>query len=478
MKEKINWDIVIGLEVHVQLNTLTKLFCKCKNEALGQPNSKCCPICIGLPGTLPVPNKLAIEKSISFGIAAKSKINNKIQFARKNYFYPDLPKGYQTSQFSLPICEKGKIKYFHNQKLKEINLIQAHIEEDAGKLIHAKNNNFTYIDLNRCGSPLLEIVSEPEIKSASEAKSYLTYLRKLIKSLNIADCDMEKGQFRCDANISLRKNKNESLGTRTEIKNINSFRHVEKAINHEINRQKEILQKGDKIKQCTIQYHDKSNTINIIRSKENTEDYRYFPCPDLPPVLICKNDVLKIKSSQEEAIIEKILRFQNDYKLSFVDANRICNSHDMANFYEAIVSKISNPNEAKNLILGEISSILKSKNIKIDELPISLNYIQKSYKLKSSGKISSINFKKLLQLLANSNKKIDEIIEENNLISKEKISLDEIFKKIKKNYKIELQRYLDGENRLKGFLIGQFMRITKGKTDPKEIAKYIENIKK
>ena len=477
MTKNLKWNVVIGLEVHVQLNTKTKLFCGCRNDSLGKPNSRCCPVCIGLPGALPVPNKSAIEKSALFGIAVNSKINSKIQFARKNYFYPDLPKGYQTSQFSLPISEFGKFHFFHNEKLKSIRLTRAHLEEDAGKLIHSVQDNATHIDLNRCGTPLLEIVSEPDLRSAGEARMYLNQLKQLIKYLGISNCDMEKGQLRCDCNVSIRKNESDKFGTRTEIKNVNSFKFVEKAIKHEIKRQINLIKNGKKVQQCTLQYDDKLDSISVVRLKEDAQDYRYFPCPDLPPVLLSDKKLKEIKSGCPEIPTDKQLRFQNNYKLSFTDSNRICQSLEIANYFEELSKKIKNPKEAKNLLLGEISKILKLKNIAINDIPISIEQFSDLYKLKTEGKISSINYKKAIIFLSESKDSLIKILKENNLLIEQDNSLMDKVIEIANKHTNELERYRNGEEKLKGFFMGQIMRETQGKSNPQEILKLIENLK-
>ena len=469
--------MVIGLEVHVQLNTKSKLFCGCSNESLGKPNSRCCPICIGLPGSLPLPNKSAIEKSALFGIAVNSKINKSVQFSRKNYFYPDLPKGYQTSQFSLPICEGGEIKYLHDNIEKTVQLTRAHLEEDAGKLIHSVQDSATHIDLNRCGTPLLEIVSEPDLRSASEAKAYLTQLKQQIQYLEISNCDMEKGQLRCDANVSIRKSDSDEFGTRAEIKNVNSFKFVEKAINLEINRQIDILENGGKIKQCTLQYDDKADSISVLRLKEDAHDYRYFPCPDLPPVFIDDKIIKKLNDNCPEKPIEKVKRFQKDYKLSLSDSERICQESNFANYFENLIIKIGDVKKSKNILLGDISKLLKDKNISINELPISIDDISTLLNFQNNGSLSVSNFKKAFILKAESNDPLSTILEKNNLLNDDTHSLADIVIEVADANPSELLRYQSGEEKLKGFFMGQIMRKTQGKANPAELVKLIEALK-
>jgi len=469
--------VVIGLEVHVQLNTKSKLFCGCSNESLGKPNSRCCPICIGLPGSLPLPNKSAIEKSALFGIAVNSKINKSVQFSRKNYFYPDLPKGYQTSQFSLPICEGGEIKYLHDNMEKTVQLTRAHLEEDAGKLIHSVQDSATHIDLNRCGTPLLEIVSEPDLRSASEAKAYLTQLKQQIQYLEISNCDMEKGQLRCDANVSIRKSDSDEFGTRAEIKNVNSFKFVEKAINLEINRQIDILENGGKIKQCTLQYDDKADSISVLRLKEDAHDYRYFPCPDLPPVFIDDKIIKKLNDNCPEKPIEKVKRFQKDYKLSLSDSERICQESNFANYFENLIIKIGDVKKSKNILLGDISKLLKDKNISINELPISIDDISTLLNFQNNGSLSVSNFKKAFILKAESNNPLSTILEKNNLLNDDTHSLADIVIEVADANPSELLRYQSGEEKLKGFFMGQIMRKTQGKANPAELVKLIEALK-
>ena len=468
---------MIGLEVHVQLNTKSKLFCGCSNESLGKPNSRCCPVCIGLPGSLPLPNKSAIEKSALFGIAVNSKINTHVQFSRKNYFYPDLPKGYQTSQFSLPICEGGEIRYIHDNAEKTVQLTRAHLEEDAGKLIHSIQDSATHIDLNRCGSPLLEIVSEPDLRSASEAKAYLTQLKQQIQYLEISNCDMEKGQLRCDANVSIRKSDSDELGTRAEIKNVNSFKFVEKAINLEINRQIDILENGGKINQCTLQYDDKADSISVLRLKEDAHDYRYFPCPDLPPIFIDNKIIEKLNDICPEKPIEKVKRFQKDYKLSLYDSERICQESNFANYFENLIIKIGDVKKSKNILLGDISKLLKDKNISINELPISIDDISKLLNFQINGSLSVSNFKKAFMLKAESNDPLSTILENNNLLNDNTHSLADIVIEVTNANPSELLRYQSGEEKLKGFFMGQIMRKTQGKANPAELVKLIEALK-
>ena len=276
-------------------------------------------------------------------------------------------------------------EYFHDDTIKTVNLTRAHLEEDAGKQIHSVQDNATHIDLNRCGSPLLEIVSEPDLRSATEARAYLNQLKQLIQYLGISNCDMEKGQLRCDANVSIRKSEKDELGTRTEIKNVNSFKFVEKAVNHEIKRQIEIVENGEKVVQCTLQYDDKSDSISVIRLKEDAHDYRYFPCTDLPPVQIEQKTLYSLKSDCLEIPVNRINRFQKEFNLSFLDSERICQQKEFADYFENLSSKIANPKVAKNLLLGEISKLLKDNNISINDFPISIDQISQLNKLKEDG---------------------------------------------------------------------------------------------
>ena len=377
----------------------------------------------------------------------------------------------------MPICQKGEIIFFHKNIEKKINLNRAHLEEDAGKLIHSVKDNATYIDLNRCGSPLLEIVSEPELNSASEARSYLNYLKQLIQYLGISNCNMEKGQLRCDANVSINKFEEQELGTRTEIKNINSFKFVEKAINHEINRQINHIENGGEIHPCTLQYDDKSDSLSVLRSKEKANDYRYFPCPDIPSILIKKKVLNQLINNCPEIPIKKIKRFNIQYNLSLEDSIRICHNTDFANYFETLFKLIGNVKKTKNLLLGDINEILKEKKINISTIEYHNKDIIKLIKLQNSGKLSSINFKVALKKLFNSHFSLIEILNVNDLLNDEAQSLNDILYEVIKLYPAELERFQAGEDKLKGFFMGKIIRKTNGKANPIELNNLIETLK-
>ena len=363
----MSWETVIGLETHVQLSTKTKLFSRASTTFGASPNTNVNLIDCGLPGVLPSVNKEAFYKAIRFGMAIDAQINQTSIFDRKNYFYADLPKGYQITQMDLPIVLGGSIEIFLNEAVKTINITRAHLEEDAGKSIHDEFDGFSAIDLNRAGTPLLEIVSEPEISSAKEAVAYMKAMHQLVTYLDVSDGNMAQGSLRCDANVSIRKKGDEKLGTRTEIKNINSFKFIEKAINFEIKRQIKVLEKGEKVIQETRLYDSSKDETRPMRSKEFANDYRYFPEPDLLPVIISDEEIQKIRSEFPELPKEKETRYQQEFKLSAYDAQIIAFSKSMADFFESAAKKTKNYSLLANWLIGEISAYLNKEQIEIHE---------------------------------------------------------------------------------------------------------------
>lgn len=464
-----NWEVVIGLEVHVQLLTKSKLFSGASTAYGAAPNTQACEIDLGLPGVLPVLNQTAVEMAVKFGLSIGAKINPKSVFARKNYFYPDLPKGYQVSQFDLPIIESGKLEIvLENNETKTIGVTRAHLEEDAGKSLHGALANMSGIDLNRAGTPLLEIVSEPELSSAKEAVAYLKTLHALVRYLDICDGNLQEGSFRCDANVSIRR-PGEPLGTRAEIKNINSFRFVEKAINYEILRQRDILENGGKIIQETRLYDADKDETRSMRSKENANDYRYFPDPDLLPVILEKSYIDNIKSTLPELPREKRERFHRDYKLSEYEANLLSYSREIATYYES-AAKLSDPKLSANWILGELSAVLNKQNLDIKDSKISAELLADLINKITDKTISNNLAKKVFEIMWETGHSAEKVIEEHNLKQVTDTSaIVPVIEKILSENADKVAEYKAGKDKLFGFFVGLAMKATQGKANPAQL---------
>ena len=469
-----NWESVIGLEVHVQLSTESKIFSNAPTKFGQEQNSQASLVDLGLPGVLPVLNEKTIEMAIKFGCAISAEISSKAVFARKNYFYPDLPKGYQISQLDDPIVGKGKINIEIDDEEKMIGITRAHLEEDAGKSLHDKFENFSAIDLNRAGTPLLEIVSEPDLRSAKEAVAYLKKIHSIITFLEISDGDMSQGSMRCDANVSIREFGQKELGNRTELKNINSFRFVEKAINHEIARQIEIIENGGSIEQETRLYDANRNETRSMRSKEHANDYRYFPDPDLIPIKISDNKINDIKNSLPELPEQKINRFVKDYKISDYESKNLNSSKELSQFFESVAKKVSSPELAAKWILGDLMAILNRENCSIKNSKISSENMVDLINKIEKGLLSGPGAKKVIELSWSSDESVENLMKNEGLdeIKSEKEIIEIIEKIIKDNSK-QYEQYLNGKEKLFGFFVGQVMKETKGSADPKEVNKLL-----
>jgi aspartyl-tRNA(Asn)/glutamyl-tRNA(Gln) amidotransferase subunit B len=464
------WETVIGLETHVQLSTKTKLFSRASTAFGASPNTNVNLIDCGLPGVLPSVNKEAFYKAIRFGLAIDAKINQTSIFDRKNYFYADLPKGYQITQMDLPIVLGGSIEILLDDSAKTINITRAHLEEDAGKSIHDEYEGFSAIDLNRAGTPLLEIVSEPEISSAKEAVAYMKAMHQLVTYLDVSDGNMAQGSLRCDANVSIRKKGDTELGTRTEIKNINSFKFIEKAINFEIKRQIKILENGEKVTQETRLYDSSKDETRPMRSKEFANDYRYFPEPDLLPVIISDQEIQKIRDEFPELPKEKEARYQGELGLSEYDSQIISSSKSMADFFDAAAKKTKNYSLLSNWLIGEISAYLNKEQIDIhastltaDKVAMLINRIDDQT---ISGKIG----KSIFEEMCVSGSTPDEIIESKGLkqISDDG-AIEEIIMTVINENPSQVEAYLSGKDKLFGFFVGQVMKLTEGKANPKAV---------
>ena len=469
-----NWESVIGLEVHVQLSTESKIFSNAPTKFGQEQNSQASLVDLGLPGVLPVLNEKTIEMAIKFGCAISAEISSKAVFARKNYFYPDLPKGYQISQLDDPIVGRGTINIEIGDEEKMIGITRAHLEEDAGKSLHDKFENFSAIDLNRAGTPLLEIVSEPDLRSAKEAVAYLKKIHSIITFLEISDGDMSQGSMRCDANVSIREFGQKELGNRTELKNINSFRFVEKAINHEIARQIEIIENGGSIEQETRLYDANRNETRSMRSKEHANDYRYFPDPDLIPIKISENKINDIKNSLPELPEQKINRFVKDYKISDYESKNLNSSKELSQFFESVAKKVSSPELAAKWILGDLMAILNRENCSIKNSKISSENMVDLINKIEKGLLSGPGAKKVIELSWSSDESVENLMKNEGLdeIKSEKEIIEIIEKIINDNSK-QYEQYLNGKEKLFGFFVGQVMKETKGSADPKEVNKLL-----
>jgi len=459
------FEPVIGLEVHAQLLTDTKIFCSCKNAYGAPPNSLTCPVCLGMPGTLPVLNRKAVEYAIKMGLATDCSITTFSRFARKNYFYPDLPKGYQISQYDEPLCRNGKIKIQVNGVEKNIGITRIHLEEDAGKSIHGFDN--TLVDFNRCGVALIEIVSEPDLRSPEEAYAYLTKLKQILEYLEICDCNMEEGSLRCDANISLRPIGEEKFGTKTEMKNMNSFRGVERALRFEIERQKAILEKGKNIIQQTMLWDEAKGEARPMRSKEESHDYRYFPEPDLVPLEVDENWKTKISNDLPELPDQKYFRFLNKYNLRHYDAAILTSDKYLAEYFERVNDLINDPQLVSKWIQGEVLRTLSQKNLTPKQIPLAAENLGELLNLIKAGTISANIAKEVFDKMVENNESAKIIVEREKLVQvSDDSELEQIIQTVISENPNEVERYRRGAKNLFAFFMGQVMKKTKGKANP------------
>ena len=467
----MEWECVIGLEVHVQLNTQSKIFSGASTAYGAAPNTQACAVDIGLPGVLPVMNREAALMAARFGVAVGATVHPVSIFARKNYFYPDLPKGYQISQFEIPIVEGGHLDIETPHGSKSIRITRAHLEEDAGKSLHEDFHGFTGIDLNRAGTPLLEIVSEPDLRSPEEAVAYLKKLHTLVKTLKICDGNMQEGSFRCDANVSVRPQGESELGTRTELKNINSFRFVEQAIIFEIDRQIALIEDGGRVTQETRLYDPDKDTTRPMRSKEEAHDYRYFPDPDLPPLTISEADLELIRASMPELPDARFARLVKDYALTADEASQLTQDSDLADFFEWVVKEASG--EARlsiNWVLGELASALKRDGLSIAESPLSPQRLgQVIHRLKDntiSGKIA----KQIFATLWQEDIDVDALIERDGLVQiTDQSAIEAAVNDVITAFPNQADQVRAGEEKVIGFLVGQVMKSTGGKANPQGV---------
>jgi aspartyl-tRNA(Asn)/glutamyl-tRNA(Gln) amidotransferase subunit B len=464
----MKYEAVIGLEVHAHMLTETKIFCACATQFGSEPNTQTCPVCIGMPGVLPVLNRKALEYAIKTGLATNCTVSLFSRFARKNYFYPDLPKGYQISQYELPICEHGHLEIVVDGMVKKIGITRIHMEEDAGKNIHESGGgSYSFVDLNRAGVPLMEIVSEPDIRSPHEAVEYMKKLRTVLRYLGVCDGNMEQGSLRCDANVSLRPLGQEEFGTRAEIKNINSFRFVEKAIEYEIKRQMKVLEGGGEVIQETRLWDSNRGVTESMRGKEEAHDYRYFPEPDLVPMSVEQTWVNEIKASLPELPDVKRERFVSVYGLPESDADFITSEKPVADWYEEAVSIGGQPKVVLNWMMGDLMKLLNEDNMTFEACSLKPKQLINMLNLIENGTISGKIAKTVFEEIYRTGKEAETIVREKGLVQIsdtgeiEKIVDDVIAKSPK-----EVERFKSGEEKLIGFFVGQIMKLTRGKANP------------
>ena len=463
----MEFETVIGLEIHAQLLTDTKIFCGCSTKFGGAPNSHTCPVCLGMPGVLPVLNKKVVEFAMKMSLATNCEINKSCSFARKNYFYPDLPKGYQISQFAYPLSEHGYVFLDVDGAQKKIGLTRIHMEEDAGKLMHDEHNPVSYVDLNRAGVPLIEIVSEPDMRSPAEAADYLKRLHEILVYLEICDGNMEEGSFRCDANVSIRPMGQKEFGTRAELKNMNSFRNVQRALEYEIKRQQYLIESGGKVVQETRLWDDAQGASISMRSKEEAHDYRYFPDPDLVPILVDDAWVEKIRKELPELPLAKRERFLKDYHIPEYDAGVLTADKALAQYYEDVVKLCDKPKQASNWVMGDVLRFLNEDKLDIRQCPITAGALADMIKLIETGTISGKMAKDIIPDMYKTGKSPQKIIEEKGLVQiTDEGELAKTITAIIEANPAQLADYRGGKGKLFGFFVGQVMKATQGKANP------------
>lgn len=476
----MNYDVVIGLEVHAELSTKTKIYCSCENTFGAEVNTKCCPVCTGMPGALPSLNKKVVEYAVKAGHAFNCSINRISKQDRKNYFYPDLPKAYQISQFDIPLCENGYVDVImdENGTQKRIGVTRIHIEEDAGKLLHDESFAGSLADYNRCGVPLIEIVSEPDMRSSEEAKAYLETLKSILQYIDVSDCKMQEGSLRCDVNVSIMPKGSDKFGTRCEMKNVNSFSGAVRAIEYEIKRQAEILDNGGVVEQQTRRWDDAKGMSFLMRSKEDAQDYRYFPEPDLTTIVLEEDYVEELKNSLPELPNKKTLRYMNDFGLPLFDANLLTENIEKAVLFEECTkSSKCQPKNLSNWILGDISRILNERNITLSETKLTAAKICDMVSLIEKGTISNTAGKTVIEAIMFEDKTADEVVKEKGLAQiSDTSALKELAQSIIDANPKTVDDYKNGKTNVIGFLVGQCMRASKGQGNPKILQDIILDI--
>jgi len=464
----VAYEAVIGLEVHAQLLTGSKIFCSCSAAFGAEPNTHTCPVCTGMPGSLPVLNRKAVEFAVKMALATNCEIAPFSLFARKNYFYPDLPKGYQISQYELPLAANGSVEIpaADNGK-KRVGITRIHLEEDAGKLFHDETKPFSYVDCNRTGVPLLEIVSEPDLRTPQEAADYLRLLRAILQYLEICDGNMEEGSLRCDANVSIRPAGSPTFGTRTEVKNMNSFRHVERALAYEIERQQKVLEGGGEVVQETRLWDPQKGVTEPMRGKEEAHDYRYFPDPDLVPLTVSPEWVEEINKGLPELPLQRKERFVREYQIPDYDAGVITTSKALADYYEECVRLFPDPKQVSNWIMGDLLRLLKEDDKEADACPLAPKQLAEMLGLIEDGTISGKIAKTVFEEMYKTGKGAEEIVKEGGLVQiTDETAVTQAVAEVLQNHPNEVEAYKSGKAKLFGFFVGQVMKATQGKANP------------
>ncbi len=475
-----DYEIVMGLEVHAELSTKTKIFCSCPTEFGGEPNTHCCPVCMAMPGTLPVLNEKVVEYAIKAGIATNCEIARNSKNDRKNYFYPDLPKAYQISQYDMPLCERGFVEIETEEGKKKIRLTRIHIEEDAGKLNHDEYGRGSLVDLNRAGVPLIEIVSEPDLRSAKEVESYLRKLKSILEYIEVSDCKMQEGSLRADVNVSVRKKGATEYGTRTEMKNMNSFRSIVRAIEYEADRQIDVLEDGGKIEQETLRWDDVSGKTFPMRDKEDAQDYRYFPDPDLLAIKMSDEYIEEIRKNLPELPESRKKRYIEEIGLPEYDANLLTASKYLSNLFEGASKICGNPKAVSNWIMTDITKELNERELEPEQIPFTSEQLGNLVVLIDKGTISSSIAKKVLVELFENPKEPIKIVEEKGWIQiSDEGAIKEVVLKVLENNQQSVIDYKAGKDKALGFLVGQAMKETKGKANPGMLNKmFLEELNK
>ena len=474
----MEWEIVMGLEVHTELSTKTKIFCNCSTQFGGEPNTHVCEICSGMPGTLPLLNKKVVEYAVRTGLATNCTITQYNKFDRKNYFYPDLPKAYQISQLYLPICRNGYIEVDADDgEKKKIRIHEIHMEEDAGKLIHDEWEDCTLVDYNRCGVPLLEIVSEPDFRSAEEVLQYLERLRAILQYIGASDCKMQEGSLRADINLSVRKKGEEKFGVRTEMKNMNSFKAIQRAIEYESQRQIELLEEGGVVTQETRRWDDNKGVSTAMRSKEDAQDYKYFPEPDLPPIEISDEYIENIKNNMPELPREKKQRYMTELGLPEYDTNILTGSVYLVRLFERTVEVTGNPKDSANWIMGELMKLLNDSQTLPENMSFEFDSLGKIINLVNSGKINRGTGKKVLEKVFTDNVEPEKYIEENNLgAMTDTGAIKSVIEQVIAENEKSVNEYKGGKTQAFQYLIGQSMRALRGKAPAQEVQKILKEL--